>query len=396
MRIDARPIALQPDATPDAARIDKVAREMEGVFAQMMIKQMRQTALGDSMFPGAAGQFRDLHDQQIAKSLTAGRGLGLSDMIARQLTRDAAGKAAEATPVDALPLSLPRSMSNAERAPMLPLEAYVRPLAAKPLARADALPVTMPLAGAPPLALAATTGEPKATWIAAADVPRMLPALREAPAAAKPVEPAAPRKSAAEAAASHASVNARVEAFVARVWPHAQKVGRELGVDPRAIVAQSALETGWGRSTLSANGQPANNYFGIKATGGWRGERVAMQTQEFVDGAFRMERAAFRAYDGVGQSFADYAALLKRAPRYADVLGSGSDIRGFAQQLQRAGYATDPDYARKIEAIATGPTLERALARLGIDDARQTPPPAAPAARHTMFAAGGLGMSGGF
>lgn len=374
MRIDARPIALQPDATPDAARIDKVAREMEGVFAQMMIKQMRQTSLGDSMFPGAAGQFRDLHDQQIAKSLTAGRGLGLSDMIARQLTRDAAGKAAEAKPVDALPLSMPRSMSNGERAPMLPLEAYVRPLAAKPLARADALPVTMPLA----------------------DVPRMLPALREAPAASKPVEPAAPRKSAAEAGASQASVNARVEAFVARVWPHAQKVGRELGVDPRAIVAQSALETGWGRSTLSANGQAANNYFGIKATGGWRGERVAKQTQEFVDGAFRMERADFRAYDGVGQSFADYAALLKRAPRYADVLGSGSDIRGFAQQLQRAGYATDPDYARKIEAIATGPTLERALARLGIDDARQTPPPAAPAARHTMFAAGGLGMSGGF
>lgn len=374
MRIDARPIALQPDATPDAARIDKVAREMEGVFAQMMIKQMRQTSLGDSMFPGAAGQFRDLHDQQIAKSLTAGRGLGLSDMIARQLTRDAAGKAAEAKPVDALPLSMPRSMSNGERAPMLPLEAYVRPLAAKPLARADALPVTMPLA----------------------DVPRMLPALREAPAASKPVEPAAPRKSAAEAGASHASVNARVEAFVARVWPHAQKVGRELGVDPRAIVAQSALETGWGRSTLSANGQAANNYFGIKATGGWRGERVAKQTQEFVDGAFRMERADFRAYDGVGQSFADYAALLKRAPRYADVLGSGSDIRSFAQQLQRAGYATDPDYARKIEAIATGPTLERALARLGIDDARQTPPPAAPAARHTMFAAGGLGMSGGF
>lgn len=78
MRIDALPIALRPDTTPDAARIDKVAREMEGLFAQMMIKQMRETALGDSMFPGAAGQFRDLHDQQIAKSLTAGRGLGLS------------------------------------------------------------------------------------------------------------------------------------------------------------------------------------------------------------------------------------------------------------------------------------------------------------------------------
>lgn len=376
MRVDARPMPLQPNAPMDAAQIDKVARDMEGLFAQMMIKQMRETALGDTMFPGAAGQFRELYDEQIAKSLTEGKGLGLSTMIARQLTRQAGG-----TPdrgVGALPLSLAKAGS----APMLPLDTYVRPLAAKPLPReagAAPLPATVtPLA--PTLALATSNGMAKTNWIAAADVPRMMPAVRPS-AAAEAVSPA-------KADAAAGTANARIEAFVAKVWPHAQKVGRELGVDPRAIVAQTALETGWGRSTIAANGQVANNYFGIKATGGWRGERVATSTQEYSQGGFRTERAAFRAYDGVEQSFNDYAALLKRSPRYAAALNAGDDIRGFAAALQRGGYATDPAYARKIEAIATGPALNRALARLDIDDATG---PTAPSARHLMFAASGMG-----
>lgn len=373
MRVDARPMPLQPAAPMDAAQIDKVARDMEGLFAQMMIKQMRETALGDTMFPGAAGQFRELYDEQIAKSLTQGKGLGLSDMIARQLTRQAGG-----TP-DAAVGALPLSLAKAGTAPMLPLDTYVRPLAAKPLPREAALPLAA-TAEAPTLALAASNGVPQPKWIAAADVPRMMPAVRASAAA----DAAAPAKAGGEAGPS----NARVEAFVAKVWPHAQKIGRELGVDPRAIVAQTALETGWGRSTISANGQTANNYFGIKATGGWRGDRVATDTQEFVDGGFRTERAAFRAYDGVEQSFNDYAALLKRSPRYAAALNAGDNIRGFAAALQRGGYATDPAYARKIEAIATGPALNRALARLDIDDATG---PTAPSARHLMFAASGMG-----
>jgi flagellar protein FlgJ len=382
MRVDARPIPLQPPAPQDAAQIRKVARDMEGLFAQMMIKQMRQTALGDAMFPGAAGQFRDLYDEQIAKSLTEGKGLGLSDMIARQLTREA-GAAAPKTGA-----GLPLSLADDGAAAMLPLDTYVRPRPATPLDRspapaAEGAPPARPpvMAEVRPLALAATNAAPKAQWIAAADVPRLSATLRDAPA---PV--AAVAKAAREPAG--AGANPRVDAFVAKVWPHAQRVARELGVDPRAIVAQAALETGWGRSTIAAGGQNANNYFGIKATGGWRGDRVATGTREFVDGAFRMERAAFRAYDGVAQSFADYAALLKRAPRYAEALGAGDDIRGFAKALQRAGYATDPDYARKIEAIATGPALGRALARLDLDDATG---PAAPSARHTMFAASGMG-----
>lgn len=374
MRVDARPLPLSPPPANDAAQIDKVARQMEGLFAQMMIKQMRETALGDTMFPGATGQFRELYDEQIAKSLTEGKGLGLATMIARQLTREAGGGAESA--VQALPLS----MAKAGTAPMLPLDTYVRPMAAKPLARDAAAPLPSAPAAAPAVALAASNGAARPNWIAAADVPRMMPAVR-ASAAGESVPPA-------KASTDAGPANARVDAFVAKVWPHAQKIGRELGVDPRAIVAQTALETGWGRSTISANGQTANNYFGIKATGGWRGGSVATNTQEYAQGGFRTERAAFRAYDGVEQSFNDYAALLTRSPRYAGALNAGNDIRGFAAALQRGGYATDPAYARKIEAIATGPALNRALARLDIDDATG---PTAPSARNLMFAASGMG-----
>lgn len=377
MRVDARPMPLQPNAPMDAAQIDKVARDMESLFAQMMIKQMRETSLGDTMFPGAAGQFRELYDEQIATSLTQGKGLGLSDMIARQLTRDAGGN--PSSPSASLP-ALPLSLAKEGEIPMLPLETYVRPLAARPLPREAGvapLPLTLPTsATAPTVAPTASNGVAPSNWIAAADVPRMMPAVRSSavsgPDAPAPAGPA----------------NARVDAFVAKVWPHAQKIGRELGVDPRAIVAQTALETGWGRSTISSGSQTANNYFGIKATGGWRGGSVATDTQEYAQGGFRTERAAFRAYDGVEQSFNDYAALLKRSPRYAGALNAGDDIRGFAAALQRGGYATDPAYARKIEAIATGPALNRALARLDIDDATG---PAAPSARHVMFAASGMG-----
>jgi flagellar protein FlgJ len=354
MRVNSQPIPLQAPTASDAAQINKVARDMEGLFAQMMIKQMRETVQGDAMFPGAAGQFRDLYDEQIAKSLTEGRGLGLAPMIARQLSQQNGG-AVPAAPEGPLPLNRAKT---GPAAPMLPLTEYARPLSARPLE----------------LLAARSAPVARENWIAAEDVPRLSPAVQRTPAKAEAANVGTEDRPAAN----------RAEAFVEKIWPHAQKIGRELGVDPRAIVAQAALETGWGRSTIRAQGDTANNYFGIKATGRWQGEKVATQTQEFVNGEFRMEQANFRAYDGVEQSFADYAALLKKSPRYAEALNAGSDIRGFAQSLQRAGYATDPAYARKIEAIAHGPTLERALARLDIDDAR------GPAVRNTMFA-GGIG-----
>jgi flagellar protein FlgJ len=364
MRVETA-FPLSPPAPADAARIDKVARDMEGLFAQMMIRQMREAMPSDALFPGAAGQFRSLHDEQLAKTLTRGRGLGLAPMIARQLAQQAGLEApAPAAKAGALPIA-----GEGARPRLMPLEGYARPLPAKrPDPPAPASGEALPVRPA--------NAEPRANWIPAGAVPRLAPVPRPA-ASAKAATPAA--------STSDGPAGSRVEAFVREVWPHAQRVARELGVDPRAIVAQAALETGWGRSTLSGATGRGHNYFGIKATGGWSGGRVEANTLEYAGGGFRSERAAFRAYTGAEQSFADYAALLKRSPRYAQALGRGNDIRGFAEALQRGGYATDPAYARKIEAIATGPTLERALARIDIDNAT------GPGPRHALFAAAGVG-----
>jgi flagellar protein FlgJ len=152
------------------------------------------------------------------------------------------------------------------------------------------------------------------------------------------------------------------------VWPHAQKAAAELGVDPRVLVAQAALETGWGRHVPRASdGSAGHNLFGIKAGRSWEGERASHATQEFTNGRMQAERADFRTYDSVEQSFNDYVALLRGNPRYAPALAVAGNSGAYATALQRAGYATDPQYAQKLTSIAHGPRLNRALAALAPD-----------------------------
>jgi flagellar protein FlgJ len=121
------------------------------------------------------------------------------------------------------------------------------------------------------------------------------------------------------------------------------------------LIAQAALETGWGRS-LPRNqyGESSLNLFGIKAGGDWHGPRAVVTTLEFVDGVPERRREPFRMYKSVGEAFDDYVALLESRPRYADAIGERS-AAGYAEALQRGGYATDPDYARKIlDIVARG------------------------------------------
>ncbi|MFO7277860.1 MAG: glucosaminidase domain-containing protein [Pseudomonadota bacterium] len=143
------------------------------------------------------------------------------------------------------------------------------------------------------------------------------------------------------------------EEFVRELWPHAEAAGRELGVDPRALLAQAALETDWGRAIpRRPDGTSSFNLFGIKAGASWSGPTVGVPTIEFEHGipVRRVER--FRAYDSLAESFRDYAALVRNSPRYGAVLGTGSDVQAFAGALQSGGYATDPAYAEKIAAVA--------------------------------------------
>jgi len=146
------------------------------------------------------------------------------------------------------------------------------------------------------------------------------------------------------------------------VWPAALSASRATGIPAQFLVAQAALETGWGRAELTAaDGASSHNLFNIKAGSTWQGPTVKVSASEFVDGRWTREDSAFRRYGSYEESFADYARLLIEQPRYARVVGA-QDAGSFARGLQQSGYATDPMYGAKLERIINGPLLRSALA----------------------------------
>jgi flagellar protein FlgJ len=146
--------------------------------------------------------------------------------------------------------------------------------------------------------------------------------------------------------------------FVRSLEPLAQSAGNSLGVAPDTLIAQAALETGWGRNMpADSAGRSSANLFGIKAGDSWHGASVAATTTEFDQGTPVSTQAAFRSYGGASQSVEDYVSLLRNSPRYAGALGAGSNVQAFGSGLQRGGYATDPDYVNKL--VATVATLRQ-------------------------------------
>jgi flagellar protein FlgJ len=147
-----------------------------------------------------------------------------------------------------------------------------------------------------------------------------------------------PEKSAAGFVQQHTDAAAQAEAAT--------------GIPAAFMIAQAAHETGWGRKEIKhADGTPANNLFGIKAGANWTGPVAEVTTTEYIGGVARKVTAKFRAYASHAESFADYAKLIKDSPRYANVVAKGKDAAGFAQGLQKAGYATDPAYAEKLTRV---------------------------------------------
>ena len=170
-----------------------------------------------------------------------------------------------------------------------------------------------------------------------------------APAAAVPAASAANAPARSNATAK---VKPSQEEFLRMHDASARAAEEQTGIPAAFMVAQAAHESGWGKREIrNPDGTSANNLFGIKAGAGWKGKTAQVMTTEVIDGQPRKVIAKFRAYASYEESFRDYAQMMKDSPRYAGVVAAGNSAQGFAQGLQRAGYATDPAYADKLTRV---------------------------------------------
>ncbi|MGK8935403.1 flagellar assembly peptidoglycan hydrolase FlgJ [Pluralibacter gergoviae] len=259
-----------------------VARQVEGLFVQMMLKSMREALPKDGIFSSDQTRlYTSMYDQQIAQQMTDGKGLGMAEAMVKQMT------------------------------------------AAQP--QADAAGDSVPLRFDPGTVVSYQNST----------LTRMV--RKALPKAPEPGE-AAP-------------LSGDSKDFLARLALPAKIASEQSGIPHHLILAQAALESGWGqRQIRRENGEPSYNLFGVKASADWKGKVTEITTTEFENGAAKKVKARFRVYDSYLDALADYVSLLTRNPRYAAVTSAATAEQG-AQALQRAGYATDPEYARKLTSM---------------------------------------------
>ena len=143
-----------------------------------------------------------------------------------------------------------------------------------------------------------------------------------------------------------------VKAFQQQVGVHAEAASQETGIPANFIIGQAALESNWGRREIKGvDGTTSHNLFGIKATAGWKGKVVEAVTSEYVNGVRQQRVEKFRAYDSYADSFSDFANMLQKNSRYEPLIANAQDASAYAQAMQKAGYATDPNYADKLRRV---------------------------------------------
>lgn len=312
----------------DPQALRAAAQQFEAVFLQMVLKSMRAATPQDGMFDSEQTRFyQELLDSQLSQVMSANGSTGLAAMIERQLTRTDALADADA---DGFPLMPP--------AASFPLGTPQRAL---PLPSSSATPLPLPANSSPvrpalPLPPTTSGAVPPAPTFGAAGTPN---------------PPPAPTSRSATGA------DAQTQAFTQALLPHAVAASRQTGIPPQFLLAQAALESGWGRhEPRLADGRQSYNLFGIKAGADWQGPVAESVTTEFVAGRAERRVERFRAYASYTEAFNDHARLLSTQPRYAQVLGA-RDATSFARGLQNAGYATDPAYADKLVRVIGSPAL---------------------------------------
>ncbi|WP_233865208.1 flagellar assembly peptidoglycan hydrolase FlgJ [Paraburkholderia adhaesiva] len=290
--------------------VKMAAKQFDAVFTQMMLKSMRDATPNDGPLDSHDGdQFQSMLDQQLSQQMS-NKGIGLANAMLKQLTRSMGGDAAQGADGAQGTGGIANTLSglagsgasgNAGNQAMLSAlgRAYGNASANGSL----------------------TNGKGYGANGA------LMPALRN-------------------------NGDADAQAFVDKLANSAQQTSASTGIPARFIIGQAALESGWGKREIrKADGTSSHNVFGIKASKDWTGKTVSTVTTEYVNGEPRHVVEKFRAYDSYEDAMTDYANLLKSNPRYASVINGSHSAEGFAQGMQRAGYATDPHYAKKLMTI---------------------------------------------
>lgn len=342
--------------------IKNIAKQFESMFVGMMLKSMRDANAtfeeDNPLNSSEMKMYRDMYDQQLSMHLAEGQGIGIADALVRQLSQQIPELS-----------NLSRATQAGDKFGMeAGLDGQIMDALGTDAALSDGFSSAEGAQQLPGIKLDSVTGLPfknQEAWYGAPDSPQ---AQRVANAVKQYMdrqniqmfaEDEKALKAGLEQARSKRDGFDSPEEFVETLWPVAQVAARKLNADPKALLAQAALETGWGKKIpQTSDGQMSFNLFGIKADSSWQGKRVATETTEYANGIARRENAEFRSYNSYVESMLDYTSFLQSRDHYQTALKQSEDAQTYLAELQNAGYATDPNYASKIVRIMNGNLLK--------------------------------------
>ncbi len=282
-----------------AEALKKVTQQFESMFVNMMMKSMREANAvfeKDSMFDSEDSKFyRDMLDQQRAVTLSTGRGIGIAESMYRQLARS---YGVEKPSVDGTGQSPSAAVGSIDRRP--------------DNTRKD----------------------------------------KSMPSSHENVSAVSAGEKLGRPDRSRASLSSSPQDFVEKIIPLAKKAAEKIGVDHLLLIAQSALETGWGKHIVTdEKGENSFNLFNIKKGSDWDKDTAQQNTVEYDQGVFTQEKAEFRMYSGVAESFDDYVDFVLGKDRYKRAVDNAGNSEQYIKELKDAGYATDPQYSEKVLSV---------------------------------------------
>ncbi len=353
----------QQSANNEAGALKEVARQFESMFVGMMLKSMRDANAvfeqDNPLFSNESKFYREMFDEQLTLSLSKGKGMGLADTLYRQLKQQFDIKEEDKKSTNEMKIEKAFHLNKQANPfsslhPNLKLPQFEAGLEVPGLKGTSIAPATAVQLNKFPDFKFKETSEANIKETQVGVDGQVSPLNSSEP---KHIETKIPKA----AVVKQSGFNSPQD-FINALWPIAQKVAGDMNVEPKAIMAQAALETGWGRHIIHhADGGNSHNLFGIKADRRWNGDVAKVSTLEYRDGLAKKELAPFRVYDSYESSLKDYAEFIQGSERYQGAVKNGQSIKAYSEGLQQAGYATDPNYAKKIQRIAGGDLLNGAI-----------------------------------